>query len=185
MTFPPQLQTAPAICQTPECIHAASQILFNLDPNHAKIDPCTNFDDYVCGGWRERNDMRPDQGSIFAGTSMEETAQTRLRHILEASEAPDQVDAGNFKKLKDAYNACLDEVTLQSRGAEPLIHTLAELQKVYSQGKTAASDSGDHLTEALLFLQRTGTNALISAGITVSIVLFLYFGSQLMLTLSL
>lgn len=170
--LPSHYQAAPAICQTPECIHAASEILFNLDPNYAKIDPCTNFDDYVCGGWREQHDMRPDQGSIFAGTYMEETAQTRLRHILQSDKAPDASDESNFKKLKDAYNACLDEETLQKRGAEPLIHTLEELKKVYALGKTAKSSSGDHLTEAILFLMKKGTNALISAGITVRRIFF-------------
>ncbi|KAJ6167056.1 Peptidase M13 neprilysin [Penicillium chermesinum] len=125
-SLPLQPQAAPAICQTPQCIHAASEILYNLAPNRAKIDPCTNFDEYVCGGLRK----------LAFDTSWN------------ALNPPDAADKGNFKKLKDAYNACLDTATLEQRGAEPLLHTLGELQK------------------AITFLMRTGTDALISPGIT-------------------
>lgn len=73
------------ICMTPECVHAASEILYNLSPEYKKIDPCTDFEELVCGGWRERHDLRVDQGDAFTGTIMSETSQTLLRHILEAS----------------------------------------------------------------------------------------------------
>ena len=72
------------ICLTPECVHAASEILYNLSPDYQNIDPCTDFEELVCGGWRERHDLRPDQGDAFTGTIMSETSQTLLRHILES-----------------------------------------------------------------------------------------------------
>lgn len=75
----------PGICMTPECVHAASELLYNLSPEYKKIDPCTDFEELVCGGWRERHDLRADQGDAFTGTIMSETSQTLLRHILEAS----------------------------------------------------------------------------------------------------
>jgi len=72
------------ICLTPACIHASSEFLHNLSPNYQTIDPCTNFEELVCGGWRDRHDLRPDQGDAFTGTIMVETSQMLLRHILEA-----------------------------------------------------------------------------------------------------
>ncbi|KAJ5093084.1 hypothetical protein N7456_008945 [Penicillium angulare] len=157
---------SPAICQTPECIHAASEILYNLDPNYAKIDPCTDFDQYVCGGWRERHDMRSDQGSIFAGTIMEETGQTRLRHILERSEAPDSADTENFKKLKNAYGACLDEPAIRKRGIKPLVEVLEKLHKIYPANDETTEDSGSHLTDAIVFLIQSGREALIDPSVS-------------------
>jgi hypothetical protein len=74
----------PGICTTPECIHASSEILYNLSPKFETIDPCTNFEELVCGGWSDRHDLRPDQGDAFTGTIMSETSETLLRHILEA-----------------------------------------------------------------------------------------------------
>ena len=53
------------VCTEPACIHAASEILYNLSPNYVDIDPCTNFDTFVCAGWDDRHDLRPDQGGRF------------------------------------------------------------------------------------------------------------------------
>ncbi|KAJ5808419.1 hypothetical protein N7474_009688 [Penicillium riverlandense] len=158
----PRTGRAQQICQSPECIHAASEILYNLDPNYDKIDPCTDFDQYVCGGWRERHDMRPDQGSIFSGTIMSENAQTRLRHILEQSDPPQPADKDNFQKLKAAYDACLDENTISKRGTEPVDNILAQLEKIYP-AKTG--DAQNNLTDAVLYLMKLGVNALTSLGV--------------------
>ncbi|KAJ5185294.1 Peptidase M13 neprilysin [Penicillium cf. griseofulvum] len=157
---------APPLCQSQECIHAASEILYNLDPKYEDIDPCTDFDQYVCGGWREHHDMRPDQGSIFAGTIMEENAQTKLRHILERTEPTESSDADNFKKLKAAYDACLDEATVSKRGSEPLTNILDELKTIYPAKAGLVNGSQDQLTSALLYLANAGVEALASSGVT-------------------
>ncbi|KAJ5601688.1 hypothetical protein N7510_011222 [Penicillium lagena] len=159
----PRTGTAQQLCQSPECLHAASEILYNLDPNYDKIDPCTDFDQYVCGGWRERHDMRPDQGSIFSGTIMAENAQTRLRHILERSEPPQPADKDNFQKIKAAYDACLDETAISKRGTEPVDKMLAQLEKIYP-AKTG--DDPNHLTDVVLYLMKSGVDALTSLGVS-------------------
>lgn len=74
----------PSICLKPACVHASSEILYNLSPEYKNIDPCTDFEELVCGGWGERHDLRPDQGDAFTGTIMSESSQMLLRHILEA-----------------------------------------------------------------------------------------------------
>ncbi|OQE20033.1 hypothetical protein PENSTE_c014G01737 [Penicillium steckii] len=162
----PRPQSPPAICQTPECVHAASEILYSLDPNYADIDPCTNFDQYVCGGWRDRHDLRADQGTIFAGTIMEENAQTKLRHILEQVKPTESADAENFDKLKAAYDACLDESLLKQRGSKPLDELLAHLQSIYPSKSGLIAGTQDHLTSAIIFLMKTGINALVSPGVS-------------------
>ncbi|KAJ5750355.1 Peptidase M13 neprilysin [Penicillium manginii] len=162
----PRPQSPPAVCQTPECIHAASEILYNLDPKYNEIDPCTDFDQYVCGGWRERHDMRADQGSIFAGTIMEENAETTLRHVLEQSKARDSADVNNFEKIKAAYDACLDESVIKQRGSKPLDDLLARLQSIYPSKSGLIAGTQDHLTSALLFLMKSGVEALVSSGVS-------------------
>lgn len=100
--------------------------------------------------------MRADQGSIFAGTLMEEDAQTRLRHILEAENAPSE-DSENFEKLKAVYNACLDESAVSKRGSEPLEKMLAKLEDIYSLSSVSVKDG---LTDAVLYLMKSGVEAL-------------------------
>ena len=116
--------------------------------------------------------MRADQGSIFAGTIMEENSQTRLRHILERSEAPEKVDADNFQKLKAGYDACLDESAIRKRGTKPLADLLAALQKIYPAKSDLVAENKDQLTPALLFLMRSGVDALVSSGVSVSLLVY-------------
>ncbi|KAL4921881.1 hypothetical protein BDW62DRAFT_98133 [Aspergillus aurantiobrunneus] len=150
---------APTICQAPECIDAASEILGSLDPNYADIDPCTDFDQYVCGGWREKHDMRSDQGAIFSGTFMQETSQARLRHLLETSEPSSPDDSHIFEKLKAGYKACLDEVAVKQRGTEPLKKMLEDFEKIYRLG-TSLEGSETGLTDAVQYLLKSGIRAL-------------------------
>ncbi|KAE8421745.1 hypothetical protein BDV36DRAFT_280350 [Aspergillus pseudocaelatus] len=158
-SVPPRPVTT-SICESPECVHAASEILYNLDPNYDQINPCTDFDQYVCGGWRERHDMRPDQGAIFAGTMMSETAQTRLRHLLSSSKPSEPADSNNFEKLKAAYTACMDETTVTKWGSKPLDNMLAEFEKIYSRDSTSLRGSNTDLTKAILYLMESGVEAL-------------------------
>jgi len=51
------------LCETPECIRAAAAILERLAPIEANIDPCEDFEQYVCAGWQATHDMTPDQSS--------------------------------------------------------------------------------------------------------------------------
>src|ERR1700761_5150986 len=73
------------MCLTPACVHASSELLYNLSPDYKTLDPCTDFEELVCGGWRDRHDLRSDQGDAFTGTIMSENSETLLRHILEGS----------------------------------------------------------------------------------------------------
>ena len=111
--------------------------------------------------------MRSDQGSIFAGTLMDENAETRLRHILERPGSLLPVDTGNFKKLKAAYNACLDESTARKRGIGPLLALLADLQRTYPIQSGLVTGTQHHLTNAILLLMRSGVTALISPRVSV------------------
>jgi endothelin-converting enzyme len=78
------VEKKPELCLTPACVHAASEILYNLSPQYKELDACDNFEELVCGGWRDRHDLRADQGDAFTGTIMSENSQMLLRHILEA-----------------------------------------------------------------------------------------------------
>ncbi|KAH3068212.1 hypothetical protein KXW16_002298 [Aspergillus fumigatus] len=161
-SVPPRPVTPP-LCESAECVHAASEILYSLDPNYAEIDPCEDFEQYVCGGWRERHDLRLDQGSMFTGTLMAEAAQMRLRHILESTSVPEAADEENLRKLKSAYNACLDEAVISKRGSEPLDALLAQLDDIYSAESTAVG-SDVNITDAVLFLMNSGVTALVEMG---------------------
>lgn len=168
-----------SVCTTAACVHASSEILYNLSPNYKELNPCTDFEELVCGGWDERHDLRPDQGDAFTGTIMSETSQTLLRHILEAPypDSPDHssfspanifstmssVDRENFNKLKGAYEACMDEDTVKKNGVEPLMKVLHQVAKRFPI-ETSAQDHDD-LSDTTLYLAKLGVSSLISLGV--------------------
>jgi hypothetical protein len=159
------------ICLTPACVHASSELLYNLSPDFHNIDPCTDFEELVCGGWRDRHDLRPDQGDAFTGTVMSENSDTLLRHILEGDypkssshsyfspaaldTEKSSADKDNFKKLKSAYDACLNEDLIKSRGTQPLNDVLDETFEKFTHGDVSST---------ILFALQSGMNSLVSAG---------------------
>lgn len=98
---------------------------------------------------------------------MEENAQTRLRHILEASDAPLSEDKENFGKLKAAYEACLDESIISKRGSEPLEQVLAQLEEIYSLKGVSDRDVKNNLTDAVLHLIKFNVEALVVPSVSV------------------
>jgi endothelin-converting enzyme len=181
-----------SVCMSPACIHASSEILYNLHSNYAGIDPCTNFEQIACGGWQDRHDIRSDQGEIFVGTLMFESSQTLLRHILEGSTSNElsnrnpAIDEANFAKIKNAYDACMDEEGIKKYRSGPLLDFLNEIEDRYhlntarmneavrtalspSVSQTTLENYDNSLTDAVLFLMDIGVDALLSFGISVCV----------------
>jgi len=165
------------LCLTPACVHAASEILYNLSPQYKQLDACDNFEELVCGGWRDRHDLRADQGDAFTGTIMSEKSQMLLRHILEEPYPRDSdhsyfspmrlqtmsksADEENFDKMRSAYDACLDEDEIKNIGVEPLLRVLEKIKKTFP----IDSKGSLHTTkDVLLLLARYGVTGLVTTG---------------------
>ena len=173
-----------SICLTPACVIAAAEILQNLSPRHQEIDPCENFDKFVCEGWEEKHDLRADQGSIFTGTIMAERSQQILRHVLESpySDAHPMVAANStaeqeiFQKLQDQYEACMDENKIKEIGVSPLIGALRKIGDLFPAAdpesklqKHLLNTGENRLSNTIIYLQSIGVNALFVFGIGVCI----------------
>ena len=165
------------MCLTPACVHASSELLYNLSPDYKNLDACTDFEELVCGGWRDHHDLRPDQGDAFTGTIMSENSQMLLRHILEApyperatqadfspqsDAASESADKENFDKLKAGYDACLDEDTIKRLGVTPLLEILNETSSRFSaqscpNSKTVSEQNA--LADTVRYLATLGISA--------------------------
>ncbi|KAI0096493.1 endothelin-converting enzyme 1 [Daldinia grandis] len=172
-----------SLCLSPACIHAASEILYNLSPDYETIDPCTNFDTLVCDGFINRHDIPQDKSSYSTGTIMSENGQTTLRHILESpypttskhsSFSPQNLikiaastDEENFRMVQDAYNSCLDEATLQKVGVEPLVNLINQVTASFPVDGAHESDSpleeADYaaLSDTILLLEKLGVSSFV------------------------
>src|SRR5215472_3843866 len=96
------------------------------------IDPCVNFYEYSCGGWKKNNSIPADQTSWSVYGKLYQDNLNFLRAILEeaAVDSPkrDQVT----KEIGDFYAACLDEATVEKRGIAPVQNELDAIARLKS-----------------------------------------------------
>lgn len=118
----PPLQ--PTVCETLACNNTASKILNNMD---ISIDPCNDFYDYACGGFKKRNPV--PEGRLITGSfeTMQEAVSFKIKAILKKLKKDNQRYQGSKSVtfVKNMYDLCLDKFTLEKEGVTPL-HTLVK-----------------------------------------------------------
>ena len=124
---------------------------------------------------------------------MEEKSQTLLRHVLETpfSDSHPRVDprsspeASIFNKLKDAYDACMDEERLRVLGSKPLLDILRKVEKLFPAARPHSTsetfpmmphqaqkglvyEGENQLANTVAYLASIGVDALVSFNVGVS-----------------
>ena len=110
-----QTKSAPALPYTP-----------SLDPASMDrtVDPCVDFYEYSCGGWRKMNPIPADQTRWSVYGKLYEDNLNYLRGILEAAATAKDRDAVT-QKIGDYYAACMNEAEIEKLGAKPLDPAIA------------------------------------------------------------
>ena len=87
-----------------QATRSAAPAGIEIDALDRKIDPCTDFYQFACGGWIAKNPVPADRRSYGRFAEMLDRNFTVLRRILEAPGAE-----GDRKKAADYYAACMDD----------------------------------------------------------------------------
>jgi len=120
----------PQTAQEPVLPYYPSLDLASMDKT---VDPCVNFYEYSCGGWKKSNPIPPDQTSWSVYAKLYQDNLNFLRAILEqaANKSPERDLV--TREIGDFYAACLDEAAVERRGMAPIqdeLEAIAHLNTV-------------------------------------------------------
>jgi putative endopeptidase len=92
-------------------------------------DPCTDFYQYSCGGWRTKNPIPPDQTSWSVYGKLYFDNLQYMRGLLEQAATEKNRDAVT-QKIGDFYASCMDETLVEKLGAKPMQPELAAVESL-------------------------------------------------------
>lgn len=129
---------ARGFAQTPPYEPVPGKSGVDLGAMDTNVSPCTNFYQYVCGNWRNKNPIPPDQSRWARFNELAERNLKIEREILEKAAQPSAGRSALDQKIGDFYAACLDETGTDRKGIEPLRSELDRIQAMHSKEQLAA-----------------------------------------------
>ncbi len=128
--------TCPAAAQKPSTAEPVLPYSPSLDIRSMdkSADPCVDFYQYSCGGWKKSNPIPPDQVGWSVYGKLYQDNLNFLRGILEQA-AVSKAPAGSLdQKIGGFYAACMDEAAVEKRGLaaiQPDLDAIAQLKSAH------------------------------------------------------
>ncbi|KAG9326904.1 hypothetical protein KVV02_001428 [Mortierella alpina] len=126
------------VCISEKCLGLAESILSDMDIN---VDPCANFNDYVCGGFVEREQVPAGTLSTNYISLITDRNNRALLSIMDpnmstpatsrTAAANDPTVLENLRKIHDLYTGCMDENQLANLGRDPLLKQVERLLQIF------------------------------------------------------
>src|SRR5262249_50803508 len=103
---------------------------FEIGALDRSVDPCVDFYQFACGGWRKANPIPPDQTRWGRFNELAERNRNELHTILEAVKDPRPGRTPIEAQVGDYYAACMDESTVEKQGLKPIEPVLKSIDAV-------------------------------------------------------
>ncbi len=108
---------------------------FDVAAMDKTVDPCEDFYEYACGSWRKNNPIPSDQSRWGRFNELAEYNRSILHDILEQASADDPKRSLVMQKSGDLYQSCMDEETVNKKGAAPLKDELDKINAVSTKSQ--------------------------------------------------
>jgi len=128
---------------------------FNVSELDKSADPCVDFYQYACGGWMRANPLPADQSIWGRFEELDERNQLILRDILQEASKKNSPPGSNDQKIGDYYGSCMDEKSIEEKGASPLKPYLDSIAAIKSKKDLPNFLADWHGRGANLFFQFT------------------------------
>ncbi len=112
---------------------------FDLTQLDRSADPCVDFYQYACGGWRAKNPLPDDKVRWGRYDEMAERNREKLRTVLEAAAAPAASRSPIERQVGDYYAACMDESLVEQKGRTPLQAYFDRIDRIQTKADLAAA----------------------------------------------
>ena len=129
-----QAQPGAQSMQEPILPYIPSLDLASMDKT---ADPCVNFYQYSCGGWKKNNPIPPDQTSWSVYGKLYEDNLFFLKGILDQASVQGAQRDAVTQQIGDFYAACMDETAVEKQGLSPLHGDLEAIAKLQSAKQIA------------------------------------------------
>ena len=90
-------------CVTESCIHASHHLLLNMD---LTADPCSDFNQFSCGGFQKSNFIDEEVGETTEFTKARENLNDKILHLLRDKRLPEDQEFDTDSKIRNFYRGC-------------------------------------------------------------------------------
>jgi endothelin-converting enzyme/putative endopeptidase len=150
-----------------EMPYSPSLDLTSLDRS---VDPCVNFYQYACGGWKKLNPIPADQATWDVYAKLANENQQFLWGILEQdAKATDRTPIQ--QKVGDYFESCMNKAAINAAGDRPIQPALARIDALNTRPELLAAIAQLHHDDpgSFFFRSSTGQDAVDSASVIVEL----------------
>lgn len=108
------------VCQTPGCVHAASEMLKLLDES---VDPCDDFYNFACGKFIQNTKIPSEAANIDSFSIVNEKLKKQIFNII--TEESKDGEPRPFTLARSYYQSCMNKTIIEERGLTPLKELIA------------------------------------------------------------
>jgi putative endopeptidase len=150
-----------------EMPYSPSLDLTSLDRS---VDPCVNFYEFSCGGWKKLNQIPADQATWDVYSKLANENQQFLWGILEQdAKATDRTPIQ--QEVGDYFESCMNKTAINAAGDQPIQPALARIAALNTRPELLAAIAQLHhdAPGSFFFRSSTGQDAVDSASVIVEL----------------